>query len=497
MNERMTVAAPGPSRRRLAAAMLALFVLATSAAAAGILGRASYGGQVSADEPYYLLAALAFATDGTLDISDELADEDWRGFHDKRLPEQTKPLDGGRRVAPHDPLLPIVLSPAMWWGTRLGGTGMGATAAKAELALIAGALAALLVWTAVRRFGVSLRTASVVVGGFMLSAPLAAYGHQLYPEVPLALCATIAVAALTGPFGLGGALTLLVAVVAMPWLAVKSLPVAGVLGLVGLVRLARRRAWAAVALLVLAGAAAGVGYLLLSRELYGGWTPYAAGDHFVRGEFTAIGTRVDLLGRSRRLVGLLVDRGFGIAAWQPAWLLLVPPLAATLRRRPAHWPVLVLPLAAGYLNATFVAFTMQGWWFPGRQLVIVLPLAVLLIALWADRLGRRAFALIAGLMALGVWSYAWLAGQAAGKRLTWIVDFFLTKDPWYRMWSPVLPNYVRVTDSTWVLHAEWIVVLTALAWAGWRAAGPSRAHRGPRAARAPAFLESDREDSPT
>jgi len=485
------------SRRRLGAVMLALFVLAAAAAAAGGFGRAAYGGRVSADEPFYLLAALAFSTDGTLDISDELADEDWRGFHDKQLPEQTKPLDGGRRVAPHDPLLPIVLAPAMWWGTRLGGTGIGATAAKAELALFAGALAALLAWTAVRRFGVSLRTAGIVVGGFMLSAPLAAYGHQVYPEVPLALCATIAVAALTGGFELGGALTLLGAVVAMPFLAVKSLPVAGVLGLLGVIRLAQRRAWGGAVLLVLVGATAGAGYLLLSQELYGGWTPYAAGDHFVRGEFSAIGTQVDLLGRSRRLVGLLVDRGFGIAAWQPAWLLLVPALAATVRRRPAHWPVLAAPLAAGYLNATFVAYTMQGWWFPGRQLVIVLPVAVLLIARWADRLGRRAFALTAALMTLGVWSYAWLAGQAAGGRLTWIVDFFLTRDPWYRMWSPVLPNYLRVTDSTWVLHAEWIVVLAALAWAGWRAAGPPRTRLRPLAVRAPAFLESDREGSAT
>ena len=40
--------------------------------------------------------------------------------------------------------------------------------------------------------------------------------------------------------------------------------------------------------------------------------------------------------------------------------------------------------------ATFVALTMQGWWFPGRQLVVVLPAAVLAIAWWARGGGRAA-----------------------------------------------------------------------------------------------------------
>ena len=484
--------------------MAAVAVLASLAAAAGIPGRATYGARASADEPYYLLSALAFATDGALDITDELAEERWRPFHESRLPQQTEPLPDGRRVAPHDPLLSVLLAPGMWWGTWLGGADLGATLAKAELALLAGVLAALLLWVAVRRLGVSLRVSAVAVALFGASAPLAAYGHQVYPELPLALCVVIAVAALTGPFQRGAAVGLLLAVVAMPWLAVKSVPVAAVLALLGLARLWRRGQRPAAAALAVAFAAAGAAYLGVYRELYGGWTAYAAGDHFVNGEFTAVGTRVDVLGRSRRLVGLFVDRGFGIAAWQPAWLLAIPAGAALTRRRPAHWLVLALPLLAGYLNATFVAYTMQGWWFPGRQLVMVLPLAVLIIAWWADQLGRRTLAVLATLGGLGVWSYVWLAGQVAAGRLTWIVDFFGTRDPWYRMWSPLLPNYLRVTDSTWVLHAEWIVVLLALAWAGLRSMGKlsrpgfrRRPRRARLAVRPPAFLESDREDNAT
>ena len=50
-------------------------------------------------------------------------------------------------------------------------------------------------------------------------------------------------------------------------------------------------------------------------------------------------------------------------------------MAALARRRPARWAALAGPLAAGWLVATFVALTMQGWWFGGRQVVVVLPLA--------------------------------------------------------------------------------------------------------------------------
>ena len=67
---------------------------------------------------------------------------------------------------------------------------------------------------------------------------------------------------------------------------------------------------------VLAGAA--VGYAAVHRAVWGGWTVYASGDHFERsGEFGVVGVRPDYAGRTTRLLGLLVDRDFGLAAWQP------------------------------------------------------------------------------------------------------------------------------------------------------------------------------------
>ena len=475
---------------RLWPAVAAVGLLAFLGAAAGIGVPATHGARTTADEPQYLLTAISLATDRDLDIADELAAGRWRAFHAPPLPEQTEPLASGRRLSPHDPLLPLLLAAPVAAGGWAG--------AKLAMAALAGLLAGLLLWTAVRRFGVPVGTGLLVVAVFALSPPLAVYGTQIYPELPAALAVVAAVAALTTPGapGRAGVVVVGVAVAALPWLAVKYVPVAAVLALLAGWRLlgagARQRALALAAAL----AAAGVAFVVLHRWWYGGWTPYATGDHFVAGELSAVGSDPDYLGRSRRLLGLATDRGFGLAAWQPAFLLAVPALATLARRRPAGWAAVALPLAAGWLVATFLALTMHGWWFPGRQVVVVLPLAVLAVACWAgagrrrrkelahhqdhgtpegDQAGRhgdaRAPFAVAVCGGFGVVAYAWLVADGLAGRVTWAVDFFATRDPAYRAWRLVLPDYLAVTTATWVLHAAWLVVLAAWAAVAWRQAG--------------------------
>jgi hypothetical protein len=485
--------------------MAVVGVLAFATAAAGIPVAATHTTQTTADEPQYLLTAISLAEDRDLDIADELAAGRWRPFHALPLPEQTEPLPDGRRLSPHDPLLPLLLAVPVAAGGWVG--------AKLAMAVMAGLLAALLLWTAVRRLGVPTGTATLATVVFALSPPLAVYGSQLYPELPAALAVLVAAAALTdpaadppdpgpaaippdpapaaippdpapaadppGPARAGGdgtraaagrpgrlttraTLTIGAAVVALPWLAVKYVPVAGAVALVAGWRLLR--AGQGRRLLALAGALAlaGVVFLVLHRWWYGGLTPYAAGDHFTGGELTAVGTEPDYLGRSRRLVGLLVDRSFGLAAWQPAWLLAVPAVAALLRRRPPGWAALAGPLAAGWLVATFLALTMHGWWFPGRQVVVVLPLAALAVAWWASPEPiRRVVLAVAG--GIGVLAYAWLAVEGVAGRITWAVDFAGTTNPLYRAWRLLLPDYLAMSWWTWTLHGLWLFALAAAA----------------------------------
>lgn len=468
------------SRTGLLAALVGVAV--ALAVAAGVPVRATYGAPVSGDEPQYLLTALSLAEDGDLDISDELRDGRYRDFHPLPLDPQTRPLDGGVHISPHDPLLPLLLAAPVAVG--------GALAAELTLAAVAGLCAALLTWTAIRRLGVRPRTATAVVTVLAVSPPLATYGTQIYPEIVAATLVVAAVAGLAGARAAGRWLSA-AAVVALPWLAVKYVPVAAVLALATLLVSPRRSRWVLLGLWALAA----VGYAAIHQAVWGGWTAYASGDHFVVGEFTAVGRDPDLLGRSTRLVGLLVDRAFGIAAWQPAWLLVVPAAVAALRwgarrttapdgpavdapapdgpavdapdstastgptQRASTLRLLVALVAVGWLVATYLALTMHGWWFAGRQVVVVLPAAALLVAVWADRTPtRRVVAICSGLV--GVVAWGWLLADGWQGRLTWVVDFAATGDPLYRAWRLLLPDYMAPHETgTWILHGLWTAAL--------------------------------------
>jgi hypothetical protein len=446
-------------------AAIAVGLVVTAWSSVAIPARATVGARTTADEPQYLLTALSLASDRDLHIDDELADRAYLPFHEVPLPVQTQALDNGREVSPHDPLLPAVLAVPM--GVA------GWAAAKAALAVLGGALAGLLVWTAHRRFAVPVGVAALTVLAFGLAAPLAAYATQVYPELPAALAVTVAIAAVTGRRRPVDLAVFAAAVVALPWLGVKYAPVAAALVVVAAGYLLAERRRRAVAGLLAGLAVAGLAYLVAHRVLYGGWTVYAAGDHFTRGELTVMGDDPDRIGRSRRLAGLLLDRGFGLAAWMPGYLLAVPALAVLVRQRRPGWPVLVLPLAAGWATATWVALTMHGWWWPGRQVVVVVPCVVLAVAWWAGRVRAvRPWVAVAGV--IGALNWAWLVVEVLDRRRTLIVDFESTANPVYRALHAVLPDYRSPGVGDWVLQALWLAGLVAVAALAVQAFRPMR-----------------------
>lgn len=445
---------------------MARWTLLAAAAAVLLAGLASSllpatpGQRTSGDEPHYLVTALSLAEDGDLDVSNQYGAAAYRPFRPLGLTPQGRPGPGGRTVEPHDPLLPAVLA----LPTALGGW----RAAKAALAVLAAAAAAVVAVTLARTL--PARRSAVTVALLLGTAPFAVYGSQVYPEVPAALAVAVGLLALRGPATTGRAAAAVAAVVALPWLSVKHVPVAAVLAAALLVRGwregRRRPAVAAATLLVVAGVAYVVGHL----QWYGGLTVYAAGDFFARhgGEASVLGTDPDLLGRATRLVGLLVDRHFGLAAWQPAWLLLVPAAVAVVRRRPDGWVPTTAVLATGWLNAAFLAATMHGFWFPGRHVIAVLPAAALVVGWWAAG-SRRRWWLFVTAGGLGAVSFvALLAGAVTGAASA--IFFTGAADPWRWLWTGVLPDYARAAGWDWVLHGAWVAVLAGLAVLGWRAA---------------------------
>jgi hypothetical protein len=442
-----------PVRSHVAWWLLVLVGVGVAAwCAAGAGTRAANGGRLTADEPQYVLTAISLGEDFDLDISDERTEQRFRDFHRAALPVQEKLRDDGRLVSPHDPLLPLYLALPVLVGGWLG--------AKLALAALAGALAALLLWVAVVRFGIPLVAALVTVVAFSAGAPLAMYGTQIYPEIAAALVVTIATAALTGPLHRRALAVTGVCVVALPWLSVKYAPVAATLAAVAAWLWWRAGKARAVWWFVGGLALAGVAYFALHHAWYDGWTVYASGDHFAGGELTVVGYSPDYAGRAIRLVGLLLDRDFGLAAWHPLYLLALPALASFAVRRPERWPVLVAPLVAGWINATFVALTMHGWWWPGRQVVVVLPCVVLAVAWWASS-NATVLRAIAVLGAIGAFVFLWLVLESSVGDLRLIVTFESTTNPLVRAWHTVLPDYRELRARDWILHGAWLVAIAA------------------------------------
>ena len=430
---------------------------ATLAALAFLPGRALLSGRTAADEPQYLLTAISLAEDRDLDIADELGAARWRDFHADALPRQTQPTPEGREISPHDPGLPALLAIPVALAGWAG--------AKSALALVAGALAAVLAWTAVRRFGVAPGIAAPTVLALTIAPPVAVYGAQVYPELPGALCVAGIVALAGARRHRGMAVAGVVGLAtAAAWLSIKYVPVAGTAAVLALWTAHRDGARRAVTAALAAAGVLGALYAAAHVRWYGGLTPYASGDFFAAngGQLSVMGDRPNRLARSRRLVGLLVDRDFGLAAWQPLWLAVVPAVAALIVRRPPRWLLLGAPLAAGWAMATWVAVTMHGWWFPGRHVLHVLPCAALAIAWWLDRIGGGRLVAWAG-VAIGALSSAWLATDAGLGDVTVVFDPWATSSPVLTAMRLLLPDMRGDAVADQVRLAVWCALLLAAA----------------------------------
>ena len=434
------------ARMRWALAGVAL--LGFLAAALGIGVPATPNEPVAVDEPQYLMTAQSLWADGDLDIANQIAERSWRDFTPVEPPIETVIQPGGRQISPHDPLLPVLLAVPVGLAGWVG--------AKLTMAALAGALAALTLWVAVRRFAVPPRLAAAGTVIAAASAPLAVYGQQIYPELPAALLCLLGVAAITGPRSRTATAVLACAVLALPWLSVKYAPVAAALAVVGVVRARRQAGW--LIGLLAAGAAA---YVLIHLAVWGGLTVYASGDHFAQsGQLAVMGQDPNFVFRSWRLIDLLVDRTFGLVPWQPAWLLLVPALGALAAVRlpaPLGRAALAVPLAAGWLVATYPALTMHGYWWPGRQVVVVLPLALLVILCWLARTGWVLRAVAAALGAAGVFTYGCLLVDGHSAEVHWVNGFAQADAPLFHLLHPWLAYYGRTTSN--VVWAGVTVVL--------------------------------------
>ncbi len=252
-----------------------------------------------------------------------------------------------------------------------------------------------------------------------LSPPALAYSTTITPE--LSAAALLGFAALRAlrvrelpriRWVAGAAIALAL----LPWLGL-SFALAGTVVALAMMHWLRRRA-RNFAVLVTAEILlfSAVMFVTINEVLFGGFTPTAA-DVQGRG-LDDLGV-ADVADRVPRLVGLWIDRSYGLLRWAPVlalaffalWLLWRSRRDRLARALPEHRDVEVAATlcaavcGAQLAVAAFVAPTMFGFWFPGRYLIAALPLAVPLVAWGLRHAPRAGSALIALTAVTSVWWY--------------------------------------------------------------------------------------------
>lgn len=459
-------------QRRLALGAVALFVVLAVVYTASIGLRATRGASITGDEPFYLLTTQSLLDDGDIDLRQQYERASYRAFFDHPEPlwRQAPPRPDGRLLSPHDPGLSVYLVP----GFAVGGL----RGAQVEMLLTAAAGFALAFVLIARETGTS-RLAWLATLAVGLTATAFVYATEIYPEVPAALCLVLALLVLRAPVvTTSHAVGLAVLVTALAWFGVKYVPLGVLVAAVAMWRGdTRGRLW-----LIGLGAVSGIAYVWWHLATFGGLTAYGANNVYA-GEATVevVRAHLSVSDRAYRLVGLFVDRRFGLGRWAPVLLLAVPVLPLRVRRGRVGTLVATL-IGVQIMIATFVAVTMMGWWFPGRTLMAVLPLMAWPLTEVLVRLPVWGRAVVGGLAAYSMLLTLALTRASRASEVRLAVDPFDMTSIWFQAPAGLFPDYRAWTLETTMLHACWLTVgLGALGWVFWREYGTTVRRRLPRA----------------
>jgi ABC-type xylose transport system permease subunit len=397
------------------AAVLWLVLFAAYAATIGLpaFGTSQFGG----DEPHYLLTAESIVSDRDLDLRDEYATQAYRDWYPYTL-ERHGRLTKGQANEPHGAGFPLLIAPAY----AIGGS-LAVQLLLAAITALAFVLAALLARRVVPEPWAS--GAALVCG---LSPPALASATAVSPELTagalLGAAALLALKVRELPRirWVAGAS---VALGMLPWLGLQFSVAGLVVGAAMFYWLRRRGRGFAMLVEIEVLLFSGVMFVVVNDQLFGGFTPAAAA---ASGDALGDLTAADYLERAPRLVGLWLDRTYGVLRWAPVIALAFYALWLLWRSRRDHIAralperaeieiaasLCALVCAAQVLVATFIAPTMFGFFFPGRYLLAALPLAVALVA-WGLRQAPRAGGVLCGLtLVTSVWWYAELRIDGGG-----------------------------------------------------------------------------------
>jgi hypothetical protein len=407
-------------------------VVLPALAAALIFSAAAWGSSPSipgGDEPHYLVITQSLLYDRDLAIENNHARGDYRAYFAGDLaPDSRRRGRDGQIYSIHSPGVPALVLPAFAIG--------GYRAVVVFLILTAAAGCGLAWWLAWR---VTRSRAAAWFGWACVvsAAPVVLESFTIYPDGPGAVVVLTGFWALLRagweqaderarrwwPWFLHG-----VALALLPWMHTRFAVLAGTLGGLVLVRIARvpEPLIKAIAFLT-APAVSALAWLFFFTVIYGAPDPSAPYGVSVESSFAFL---------PNGLGGILFDQGFGLLATAPVLAIALAGFART-RRLAVEWAV----MAMQYLLAvTTFAMWWGGWSGPARFLVpLLLPLAIPAACAWTALASSGARGVAIAALVVSAWLSAIMAGGGDG-RLGYHTrnDAGLTAAPWMQWASSVV-----------------------------------------------------------
>jgi hypothetical protein len=425
-----------------------LFVVLSLAYTLSIGLRASRGAAITGDEPFYLMTTQSLIDDGDLDLRQQYERRSWTAYfdHPDGLWQQSVPLLSGELLSPHDPGLSVLVIPGFLID--------GLRGVQVQLLLLAATTFALTyVLTAAETKAPLLSW--LVTAAVALTATPFVYATEIYPELPGALCLVLSLLVLRfGKVDTVAALMLVALLTLLVWFGIKYVPLGCAVGAWFLLRAETRTRVVFLGVAAVSGAV----YVWAHYAIFDHLVPYSVNTVYEGASSVAVlDHHLAFSDRIYRLWGLLIDRRFGLGHWAPLFLLL--PVALLMLVRHAELGRLVLMLVlTQVLIATFVAITMMGFWFPGRTLMVVLPLTPVALTLLLAQAGTRER--IAGAV-LAVYSLATTAALVIAARAGQVQlasnPFELTS-PLFRVPGTLFPDYRSWPLETALLTAAWLAI---------------------------------------
>ena len=408
-------------------------------AAAVIFSLAAWGASPSlpgGDEPHYLVITQSLLTDRDIAIENNHRRGDYRAYYPGDLaPDSIRRGRDGQVYSIHAPGVSAIVAPAFALGGYRG--------VVVFLILIAAAASGRAWWLSWR---VTNSAAAAWFGWAAIagSAPFVLEAFTVYPDGLGAAVVLTGFWALLradwerkgydGGEGYEGAVRVVpwllhgAALALLPWMHTRFAVLAGTLGGLILVRIARVPNSLAKAIAFLsAPAVSALAWLFFFTVIYGAPDPSAPYGGRVENSFAFL---------PNGLGGILFDQGFGLFATAPVLVAAFAGLPR-VRRLALEWLVVAGPYL---LSVTTFAMWWAGSSGPARFLVpLLLPLAIPAACTWAARPSRAARGILIAVLVISAWLSAVMAGGGGG-RLGYHTrnEAGLTAAPWLQWASTVV-----------------------------------------------------------